>query len=468
MSEHFLDILLPDVLDFLDLESLLLSAMPVSRYWREQAVGHRTYWRSITLAGRALPGATSPRHALSADLFFLRLSRTHARPIELTVIWDPPDAVFPVIPTHAVLTVIATHLAHVRCLTLSADAQRWGGICMILQRPAPMLESLTLSCEPSPTFSITTDQSLFSGRAPALREVALTNIHLPAAPALPACFRRIVILKYESMGQPLPLPNLFPHFQQLKQLDLVGPIIPGDSALLRAETWSALPVLGLFGRKTVERWLNLGAVLAKVRSIFLSLCGTSGVGSLVKMLGTRLTVEFPRAWLNASGFFVSFSAYGESKPRQCVVQMPLPILVHPPQRHAIMAFQDAFVSDRIVELVLALEHWDDLIGDGYLTRFSALQRLVLTITLFEAKWPPSPAAHMACPRLETLALRRSAHAPGKQPAVDAADVVAFAKSALGDGAPLPLVLELNAVVLQGGIDGAKDIFSRCVVGEGRI
>ncbi|EJD49407.1 hypothetical protein AURDEDRAFT_161506 [Auricularia subglabra TFB-10046 SS5] len=162
MSGRFPDILLYDVLDFLDLESLLLSAMPVSRYWREQAVGHRTYWRSITLAGRALPGATRLKHALSADLFFLRLSRTHARPIELTVVWDAPGAAFPVIPTHGVLSVIATHLAHVLCLTLSADAQRWSGILIILQRPAPLLESLTLSCHPSPTFQLTTPDTLSS------------------------------------------------------------------------------------------------------------------------------------------------------------------------------------------------------------------------------------------------------------------------------------------------------------------
>ncbi|EJD49408.1 hypothetical protein AURDEDRAFT_161507 [Auricularia subglabra TFB-10046 SS5] len=142
---------------------------------------------------------------------------------------------------------------------------------------------------------------------------------------------------------------MFAHFPRLKQLNLAGAIIPGDPALLRADTWDALPILGLFGRKAAERWLNLGVAIAKVFCIFLSTCGASGVDSLAELLGCRLTVEFPftdRARIKSTGFFARFSVYGDANPRQRIFRMPFTLSIHSPRNHAIMAFQNAFVSDR--------------------------------------------------------------------------------------------------------------------------
>ncbi|EJD49405.1 hypothetical protein AURDEDRAFT_161503 [Auricularia subglabra TFB-10046 SS5] len=448
---HALNILLSSMLDFLDVEALLLCAMPVSRYWREQVIEHRTYWRSIALMGTGPNGIERRKHELSKDLFLLRLSRTHVRPIELMISWDDPLAVLP---------DVAAHLSHIRRLYFHAEAEHCLAILAVLRGPAaPSLEFLALSCGSGPV--VTLPRDLFSGHAPALREVALNNIQLPSADPLPDCFHNIATLRFEGTARPMQLPNLLPHCPQLSHIHLLGDVTPGDPDLHRIENWRAVRTLRLFGRRTSEVWTSLGVSL-RIPFIVLYACGTSSVISLAMILGTRLTVELfsnaHQAARDSVRFYAGFSAYGDARPHRRFVHMSLPASVHAfPQLHAITAFQDEVVSDRIAELVFELDHWGTLVGH-YMTRFSALERLVLTVPFREVRWPPPPVAGMACPRLQTLALRRQTHAASTQPIVEAADIVAFAKSALSTAA-FPLVLELHEIALRGTLDGAEEIFA---------
>ncbi|EJD49403.1 hypothetical protein AURDEDRAFT_161501 [Auricularia subglabra TFB-10046 SS5] len=131
MSARFFDILLSDALDFLDMDSLLLSAMPVSRAWREQVVEHRAYWGTIALKNRLEDAADTLQYEKSVPLFLLRLSRTRARPVDLTI--SSNDLL-------VVTSALEPHLSHLRSLDIHSKVQRWDVIFLILRsNHAPMV-----------------------------------------------------------------------------------------------------------------------------------------------------------------------------------------------------------------------------------------------------------------------------------------------------------------------------------------
>ncbi|EJD49397.1 hypothetical protein AURDEDRAFT_161494 [Auricularia subglabra TFB-10046 SS5] len=453
MPVPFPDILLPDVLDFLDVDTLLLSVMPVSRHWRAQAVEHRMYWRSIRLVTARIPAMPGQLHSLSLELFCLRLSRTGTRPIDVTIIrHDMP----------AVLDLLALHLAHIRHLSLHADAHRWDTIFLALQRTAaPLLLSFRMSSRfgSIDLASPVAPTGLFAGHAPMLSDVMLTDIAVGSGVGFPASFGAVVSLHIGQVDRDCSLPDLDCHFRQLKHLTLFGDIGLENPSLLLDKAWRGLASLALLGRRTSASWNILTFAMARVPLVFLSDCDADGVYFLTLALGTRLSAQYP-AMTDRTGFDVEFRAFDDSHRRVGKVHMRLvDRSLAWPRPPPIMAFQDDRTTDRIVELVLPMGNWAEFVGERHLTRFAFMERLVLMLMRPEdVKRPHAPDATISCPRLQRVIMRRGDHRPPTQLVVEADDVTAFVGRALPD-APFPVELELEAVTLHGSFDGFQHLFS---------
>ncbi|EJD49400.1 hypothetical protein AURDEDRAFT_150581 [Auricularia subglabra TFB-10046 SS5] len=428
--------------------------MPVSRFWREQVVEHRSYWGSIDLVGvETYIGRgqySGPRCNESVELFLLRLARTHARPIDVTIGWVAPTLVGAIVP----------HLPHIRHLQVVSLISRWEAVVHALcATPAPMLESFRLSfhyrhdrkdldCRPL------VPHDLFAGRADLLKHVHLWDIGFSSTSELPAAFANITSL-YLWITRPnarVRLPNIFRSYPRLRRLEISGYVALSDEKFWRAETWSALDELAFARLLPEEEVLNVRArPLRQIPRITFSSCGEATVVFLAEALGARLSATFPwlqpQAELGEIDFDVDFRPFGDTSAAKRTVRMhTVSSGPRTPSIHAITAFQNVAFSERIVELSLFLENWRVLVGQGYITELRALERLVFMVHERSGWTMPSSTAGLSCPRLQRVVLRRSTWSAAV--AIDAASLVEFTNKAL-QNAHLPVALEADGVALRG-------------------
>ncbi|EJD49369.1 hypothetical protein AURDEDRAFT_161464 [Auricularia subglabra TFB-10046 SS5] len=469
MPVRFPDTVLPDVLDFLDLDMLLLAVMPVNRYWRGQTIEHPTYWRSIRLVGSEgyieYHGLqtylnNSQKHHESVDLFLLRLSRTYARPISISLLYVDP----------LIFGLLLPHMGHIRSLALHPFISHQDAVLRALRsRPAPLLESMELGfryphSEMEMGSATLLPCDMFSCHAPALKNVRLTDISLPTS-ELPPCFSNIRSLAVWAMHRntQYSLPNVFQHCKQLRSLEICGFVALDDPEFRRAETWSSLARLSLRDLSPPNAWDILRILpLAEVPLISIY-SGRNDVGviALAATLGTRLSAAFPL--LISSGdtdsnwCMLDLEPFGDTTPRRRIVESPLP-RTRPaiPWSSPISAFENADFTRRIVELTLWLTNWELLVGQRYLTAFPSLQRLGLLL-YEDPQWSPlSVPPTLSCPRLERVTLSARNVPPGIT--IAAAQFTEFVRAALPN-APFPIALEVVDVTLHGPLVGFEDIFS---------
>ncbi|KAH7102123.1 hypothetical protein BKA62DRAFT_701558 [Auriculariales sp. MPI-PUGE-AT-0066] len=183
----------------------LSRCMRVCRSWYEVVVNHPVYWGDFTLQS---PDARAARGLLA------RISWSHGRPVNVSISAGSNNE----IPS-AVILAIQQHLYHIRDLSIDASIRQLDEVMDALERPAPLLQSLTLR------FGIVVgwkplcsslSRHLLSGNAPKLQHLAIFNIRIPPRPM--ECLAQVtelfygtshVMLLHEVMDDvPLGFPNL--------------------------------------------------------------------------------------------------------------------------------------------------------------------------------------------------------------------------------------------------------------------
>lgn len=456
----FADTLLPNVLDYLDIADLLLAAMPVSRSWREQVIGHQSYWGDLTLR------EDDTSLLCSVELFLLRLSRSQDRPVSVSVALNDP---------RPVLVEIALQLAHIRSLVLRTDICHSARVLRAFTLPsAPILEEVTLEFRPSPgpgdPSNATMPFDIFASSAPLLSMIDMTNIDLPAQAPFPVCLLNAAALFLRSTRTPQPprtFPNILAHLPRLRKLYLGEGHTLEDPSFLSEDTWANLEEFSYWPSPDNAAW-SFQLPLYRVRCVRLYCYYLAS--DVIRFAGTLagpLSVAFPLMpglgeGMNGAYPDVMFCmrpmAEGSSHLERWVsTWLPLPDLALFPF-HTFAAFQRPTLTSRITRLVLSIANWDHFFALRYLRSMPALEELVLNLVY----WPPhviwlapDPESKLECPRLQRLVLRKQRKS--FRPIVDIADVVKFVEC-LQD-APLPLALSLCDVTLEGDVSQFPEIFS---------
>ncbi|EJD49385.1 hypothetical protein AURDEDRAFT_150579 [Auricularia subglabra TFB-10046 SS5] len=441
---------LSSIFDYLDIDSLLLSAMPVNAYWRGQAIDHPTYWRTLTFVGRKDLGRHS-RAEQSIELLLIRLARTYSRPINLTLARvDAP-----------IFVLLPPHLSHIRRLVVSSHSAHFDALVHALcAHSAPLLVSLSLlfSSGLSQGNHNVIPRDLFCGHAPALRDVSLSNVDILPNTEPPTCFSGITSFTFHNSDQSthLPLPSPMHVGHQLRSLRISGYLNFEDPELQRKEAWANVEDLEL---GYLWNWDVFTLPLANIRRIKVLDFGAAAVAALAHMLGDRITVHFPPlgrgAALDDYDFLVAFKVFGDTTLHERLARMRLVDVSRPEYlSFAIAALLTPVVSDRIVELAVWIDDWNALVGRRYLTTFRALRSLVVFFPVRPEvfRWMPLPTATLACQRLERLTLRARGAV-----VVEVATITRLA-TALRD-APLPITLELDGVTCSGSLASSEDLLS---------
>ncbi|EJD46327.1 hypothetical protein AURDEDRAFT_124102 [Auricularia subglabra TFB-10046 SS5] len=410
--------------------------------------------RSLHVGGEYME---QPKHTRSPSLFLLRLSRSEDRPINVCISWNVLDLV---------LDAVVHHLSHIRGLSIFGLFPDADPVLHALSvSEAPLMESLLLDFSegtgPSP-IPTTLPRELFAAQAPSLREVTLRDIRLGSGNQFPPCLKgiRALTVEHRSLDSVCPLPNIFPHCPNLHELSIDGHSSFEDPVFHQASSWSVLPKLNIMASYA---WWVLALPLANVENIYVS-GGALSVTAMIDMLGPRVAVGFDWRQLSPGRPFdhggTRLRNAADTSGRRRLIDVCIPKGREPEYPYdAITGFQHAPAVGCIVQLVIAVQNWNDLVGRRHLTRFPALEELVLTISYWppEDGWSrPEPTARLSCPRLERLVLRRQRWS--LPPVVDARNVVEFAVVSLAD-VRFPIVLELNAVAVEGSLEESRDLFS---------
>ncbi|EJD49422.1 hypothetical protein AURDEDRAFT_122264 [Auricularia subglabra TFB-10046 SS5] len=458
----FPDLLLADVLDYLDLDDLLLFAMPVSKYWRWSVINHRTYWHNIELIDDGpewQPGLDS------VDLFLLRLSRTGSKPVKVRIEHDDPGA--------HVLVEVARHISHATLLHLHVSPHYSDQILSSFRTcPAPLLETLRLAILPSENaprraVPVVVPQDLFASHTPRLCLVALTEMTLPQPPNFPTFLRNVTSLSYGIMSgtrHACDVPNVFELCPGLKILKLQGTVVLPDPAFWRAQNWDRLEEVDLNLVALDANALPIANVPRVIyhyydhdaHSVQAVADGISGALSIAVHWRPNFRPS-PFTLIRVSMRSTTDRVHLERRIDGLVPQAAPGTF----PEDALTAFQNAPIVGRIVRLVIAVQNWDDLVGAGYLSAFPALEELVILIV----HWPgvrtwrtPDPKSKLSCPLLQRLVLRKQQLS--QRLAIDVSVVKSFALDGLPD-ARFPLKLELNDVTLVGLWEDHRDVFSCC-------
>ncbi|EJD49435.1 hypothetical protein AURDEDRAFT_122272 [Auricularia subglabra TFB-10046 SS5] len=476
-SDSFFEILLSDMLDCLSIENILLSAMPVNRYWREQAIHHRAYWEDLELDMDA------------TGISVTRLSRTQSRPIHVRV-WG--------VDLLAVIDAIAPRLPQMRTLYLNGLITATDTVLEALRGcPAPLLEDFNLIFDPeeiSPELvedpdadlddGVVIPRDIFASHAPMLRDITLFHVGLASGDNFPLAFSSARSLEVEyhfrTAESQRVLPDISLYFPHLRSLAISRQAILESSNFRQASTWSRLERVGFNSPTLSDGQRVLSLPILGVPCLSLRCDNANDAFEVAATMKGPLVVTIPTYSITSGPFpentypGVRWCFRSTTDPlllrRSVFTYLPRPAPGEFPW-DTITALQHVTLTSRIVKLTLSLAEWDILVGGRYFTAFPALE--VLAIDLSDRPgnsfWEvDAERAQLSCPRLQCLVFTPD-DAPLSSQTLDMENVATFARDVLSD-APFPLVLELSdpRLGLLGSVADYPQLFSRLVLSERNV
>lgn len=225
------------VLDYLTLLDIFRLSW-TTRSFRRIAIGHRTYWHSVSL---------SESSSAATEIFRTRLTAAGDRPFVVMVQLAESTATV----RQVILPLVRQHLFHIKELTLEIRAAHYRSLFLSLQGSALLLRSLKLQLlvSPSAPLHIELPVNILSSKPGVLRTLLLHNISLPQ-PACPA-FRYVEDFNH-TWGAGLlvlPFPRIFMHFPNVRVVSLGGcsyPMLREESSLWASQKIATLDTLVIF------------------------------------------------------------------------------------------------------------------------------------------------------------------------------------------------------------------------------
>lgn len=437
------------VLNYLTLSDILRLSW-TTRAFREIAIGHRTYWHSISLS-------TSSSSAL--EIFHNRLTAAEDR----AVILDVQITELAAIVRHTILPLVAMHLFHIKELTLVIHPFHYRYVFIALQNSAPLLRSLKLQllASASTQFYVEAPVNILLSRPGVLRSLLLHNISLPQNPC-PA-FRYVEDFNHIWAGAGIlvvPFPRIFMHFPNVRAISLAGcsyPMLHGELALMAAYNIAALDTLAIGWQPSL-----LFLEQARVRGIrFLSVEAYSPevVQEIFRHLDGTLHVEI-RHWLTYQTFELRLHSVNTGFVRNFVENFD----EHDPDSYCLqpnILLGSSVLWSRVTSLVIPSSLRFNI--RYHLIELCCVETLDIVCDNMELNpWASDPT--LRCPRLKEVRIKMT-------PLLGcllACTVTTYLKSVFGTLAQPLNFLELPCENLVGRIDSFSQICSTVRLPSGTV